>query len=101
MPPEAGPGAGGEASFAAGQRPLLLAPCLAGGDRLAAVVELFAARDADLQLGKAFSQVEEGRDERQAALLRLPVEAVDFGAVQEQLAAPAGVDVRPPALLVG
>src|SRR4051812_28151899 len=73
---------------------------VAGGERLPLVVGALAASESDLHLRLAVLEVERQRHERQAALLRLPDELRDLGAVQQQLARATRLVVGPRALVV-
>src|SRR3954447_22456987 len=62
------------------------------------VVVLLAARDADLDLDPAVLEVQRERDDRQPLLARHRRDLLDLVAVQQQLAPPARLVVRPGAL---
>ena len=74
---------------------------LALGDRLALVVVFLAACQGHLDLGPAALEVEQGRNQRVAALADLAADTVDLAAVQQQLAFALGFVVLPAGLLVG
>src|SRR5205085_4871341 len=70
-----------------------LPPGLAVGDRTPLVAQFLAAADRDLRLHAPVPEVEPGRDEREALLAYLAVQAVDLPAVEEQLPRPVRVVV--------
>ena len=96
-------GSDGEPSGDLGHRPAALRvgqfagdvpPRVAVGDVAAAVVELLAAGEPELDLGPALLvDVEPQRDDRLALGLRLAQQLVDLGAVEEELAGPLGLVV--------
>src|SRR5262249_54471890 len=63
---------------------------LAVGDRRALVVQLLAAREAELDLGPAVLPVELGRHEGETALAQPPAQPVDLAPVEQELAHPLG-----------
>src|SRR5262245_14706594 len=66
-----------------------------GGDRPALVAHVLAAGQRELDLHAPVLEVEPRRHEREPLLAHLPVEAVDLTAVQQQLARPGRLVVRP------
>src|SRR5206468_1931367 len=82
------------------QLALDLAPRVAIGHGAPLVAQLLALGERDLRLHAAVLEVEPRRDEREALLTHLPVEPVDLAAVQEELARPVGLVVRPVAVPV-
>src|SRR6478609_4739619 len=67
-------------------------------ERLPLVVLLLALRERDLDLDPAVLEVQRERHDRVARLLRLRLQLVDLGPVQQQLPLPLGRVVGPGAL---
>ena len=85
-----------------GQLALDLAAGVPRGDLAAAVVELLALPEAELQLRlAALRDVELQRDERQALRLRAAQELVDLVAMEQELPIPLRLVVRAVAALPG
>src|SRR5512146_3426425 len=92
----------GHPLFSIFDRPFDFPACFAGFDGLAAVVELLAFGESQLDLGMtALGEIDAEGDEGEALLLGLAEQLVDLFLMQQQLADPERVVVHDVAVAVG